>query len=365
MKKLNLIIADYDEEYLNSLYLYISSEYKAAFEINCFSNEELLLDGLKEIRNKDNLVLVIDERMYDKSIENMGISTIILLVDYDIDENDIKFIHKYKDIEFFKDKVIRAYSENNPENTTKLQSNNAETTIIPIYSPVGGSGKSTIAAAISVALSQQGKEVFYLNLEDIQSTDLYFNGENNKNLSDVIFEVKDRAENFASKLVSSINVDKNTNVSYLNPTESIFDIEDMTEEDAKWLVEGICSVKKYNYIVIDMSSKYNSLYNMILKSDLTRNIICPIINDNTSLIKLEKYVSNISYRDQRTIEKYYFLYNINNEKYQLEGLNSEYNVNFNTIIPENDQLRKLSGQDVINSDFIRYYMNKIIQELEL
>ena len=181
MKKLNLIIADYDEEYLNSLYLYISSEYKAAFEINCFSNEELLIEGLKEIRNKDNLVLVIDERMYDKSIENMGISTIILLVDYDIDENDIKFIHKYKDIEFFKDKVIRAYSENNPENTTKLQSNNAETTIIPIYSPVGGSGKSTIAAAISVALSQQGKEVFYLNLEDIQSTDLYFNGENNKN----------------------------------------------------------------------------------------------------------------------------------------------------------------------------------------
>ena len=171
MKKLNLIIADYDEEYLNSLYLYIASEYKAAFEINCFSNKELLLEGLKETRNKGNLVLVIDERMYDTSIENMGISTVIFLVDYNTDKNDIRFIHKYRDIEFFKDKVIRAYSENNPENTTRLQSNNAETAIIPVYSPVGGRGKSTIAAAISVALTQQGKEVFNLNLEDIQSTD--------------------------------------------------------------------------------------------------------------------------------------------------------------------------------------------------
>ena len=139
----------------------------------------------------------------------------------------------------------------------------------------------------------------------------------------------------------------------------------MTEEDAKWLVEGICSVKKYNYIVLDMSSKYNSLYNMILKSNLTKNIICPIINDNTSLIKLEKYVNNIGYRDERTIEKYYFLYNINNEQYPLEGLNSQYNVRFNTVIPENNQLRKLDGQEVINSEFIRYNMDKIIQELKL
>ena len=365
MKKLNLIITDYDEEYLNSLYVYITSEHKSAFEVNCFSDKELFLESLKETKNKESLVLVVDERMYDSSLENMGINTIILLVDYDVDNNDKKYIHKYRDIEFFKDKVIKAYTENNPENTTKIQSNNAVTTIIPVYSPVGGSGKSTIAAGLSFALSEYGRQVFYLNLEDIQSTDLYFNGENNQSLSDVIFEVKDRAPDFIAKLLSSINKDRDTGVDYLNPTESIFDIEDMTEEDAKWLIEGICNVGKYDYIIVDMSSKYNSLYNMILKSHLVAKIVCPILNDRTSLNKLEKYVDNIASRDNKIINKHYFLYNINNGNYGLEGLSSDYNVVFNLDIREDISLRKLNGKEVISSGFIKQNMNQIVQQLGL
>ena len=364
MKKLNLIIADYNEEYLSRLYSYILSEHKTSFEINCFSDKELLIESIKQIKDKSNLVLVIDNKLYDLSLENMGISTIISLVDYEIDDSEIKKIHKYRDVGCFKDKVIRAYSECNPENIIEIQSNNAETKIIAVYSPVGGCGKSTISAALSCELVERGNEVFYLNLEDIQSTDLYFNGENNKNLSDVILEVKDRDNNFVSKLLESINVDKETGVAYLNPTESIFDIEDMSEEDAKWIIEGLCEEGKYNYIIIDMSAKFNSLYNMILKSDLTKNIICPVINDKTSLNKLNKFISNISSGHINSIEKYFFLYNIDNGVYGYENSNND-NVEFKISIREIKELRKASGKDVINSSFIKTYMNQIIKCLDL
>ncbi|MCI6693201.1 MULTISPECIES: AAA family ATPase [unclassified Clostridium] len=359
MKRLTLMLLDYDDAYLSRLNDYISNMYKGRFEISCFTSKDILLDQIKDLRNKD--ILIVNEEFYDESLESLGIKVILQLVEEDIDTtNESKLIHKYKDINNINEKIINLYKESNSEDLVRINSNNAETRIVSIYSPVGGSGKSSLAAGISIALSELGKEVFYLNLEDIQSTSLYFESRQFTSLSDVIFEIKDRADNYVQKLVAGIGIDEETEVSFLNPTENILDIEDMNEEDIRWLLEGIVKTEKYHYIIIDMGSKFNSLYNLVLNS--SNYIITPLLNNEISRIKLEKYVSDIN-----NLEKYFFIYNnVDNfsECSNLECL-TLLNSEISLVIKEDKRMRMGYGIDAINVPSFREAINIIINKLGL
>lgn len=357
MKKLTLMLLDYDNAYLSRLNDYLSNMYKGKFEISCFTSKDTLLDQVKNIRNKD--VLIVNREMYDASLEDLGIKVILELVEDNIDTtNETKLIHKYKDINNINNKIVELYKESNVEDLARINSNNTDTKIISIYSPIGGSGKTTLAAGISIALSELGKEVFYLNLEDIQSTELYFKSEQRMSLSDVIFEIKDRSENYVQKLVASISVDDNSNVSFLNSTDNILDIEDMNEEDIKWLLEGIVKTKKYHYIVIDMGSKYNSLYNLVLNS--SKAVITPILTNEISNIKLDKFVSDVN-----DLDKYLFVYNYfdNFSNYSIPKCLTDLNLGVELAIREEKGLS--SDIEVISKPTFRNSINTIISKLEL
>lgn len=357
MKKLTLMLLDYDEAYLIRLNDYLSRMYKGKFEISCFTSKDNLLEQIKNVRNKD--VLIVNKEMYDESLEELGIKAVLKLVEENIDTtNESKLIHKFKDINYINDKIINLYKENNVEELVKINSNNAQTKIISVYSPIGGSGKSTLAAGISMLLAEQEKEVFYLNLEDIQSTELYFQSEEATSLSDVIFEIKDRSDNYVQKLVAGVSIDGNTKVSFLNPTENILDIEDMNEEDIKWLLEGIVNTKKYHYIIVDMSSKYNSIYSLVL--NYSKNVVTPILNSEISNIKLEKFISDVN-----DLDKYLFVYNfINNfDEYDNPECLSLLNLELGLVIRKENRIS--SDIETLNMPSFRGSVNAIIKELKL
>ena len=100
MGKLNLIILDYDKEYLDYLNKYLLNNYKGKLYITCFTETEQLVDAISSIKNKD--VLVVNSDIYDDSMRSMGISCIELLVENNFKEEDRgNRIHKYKDVSNF------------------------------------------------------------------------------------------------------------------------------------------------------------------------------------------------------------------------------------------------------------------------
>lgn len=360
MNKISLILVDYDEKYLAYLNSFLSASCKGKFEINCFSSKEALLSNIENIKRKD--VLIINNEMYDQSIEALGINAVLFLDESnDIAEyEDKRVLHKFRDVKNIQEKAIEAYLAGNPKKIKKVYAKNTETQLITVYSPVGGSGKSLLAAALSTELSNIGKGVLYLNLEDIQSTSLYFSGNGNIGFSDIILDVKDKSHTFIQKMITSTNIDSSTNVSYLNPTENILDIEDINEEDIKWFLESILKINQYSYVVIDTVSKYNSVYNVVL--DSSHHVITPILCDENSKNKLKKFINDIN-----SIEKYYFIYNMNDGSVQLELPECLYNIGkeIGTVIDEDKNLRKIPGELAINSKVIKEAVSKIINDLEL
>ena len=45
-----------------------------------------------------------------------------------------------------------------------------KTKLVSVYSPIGGAGKTTIAANACINCAREGMKVFYINLETIGST---------------------------------------------------------------------------------------------------------------------------------------------------------------------------------------------------
>ncbi len=358
MTKLSLIIVDNDEIYLSYLNKFLSSTYQGQFEITCFSDEEIFLETIDTIRKKD--VLVINKDIYDKNADAIDINIVLKLVEGNeiIDEDSEKIINKYKDVKIIKDIVLREYMNYNPRKTTRIQTQNTNTKTITVYSPIGGSGKTTIATGISTQLAKQGRKVFYLNLEDIQSTNMYFNETDKASLSDIIFEVKDRVDNFREKLDNAISTDS-TGTMYLASTSNILDIEDITQEDIKWMIEEILKMKMFDYIVIDTSSKYNGVYDVILNS--SDIVITPIVNNKTSINKIDKFIKN-----QSNLDKYCFVQNRNTQGYTMNIQSLKYiNSKIETSIVEDRNLNEYSEKQVINSTTIKNAINEIIDNLGL
>jgi MinD-like ATPase involved in chromosome partitioning or flagellar assembly len=62
--------------------------------------------------------------------------------------------------------------------------------VISVVSPAGGTGKSSIAAGCSILCAGRGMRAFYMDLEDIPSTEMFFHGDSRQSFSNVIYQLK-------------------------------------------------------------------------------------------------------------------------------------------------------------------------------
>lgn len=352
MGKLNLIIVDYDEAYLEYLNKYLQTDYKGKLDVRCFTSKELFLQEIKNIKKSD--VLIIDEDMYDENIKKLDIKCIELLVESDFSEEDRKNkIHKYKDVTNIYDIILKSYLSVNPEKIVSVNTTNENTQILTVYSPVGGSGKSTIAASLAINLAAKGKSILYINLEDIQSTNIFFNNNVEVSLSDVIFDVKEESYKFSKNIIEKVNKDSKTGVFYFGNVENILDIEDITKDDMKWMLENLLAITQFEYIIFDTSSKYNSTYEVLLNS--SNVVIVPFLNNAVSVEKINSYVSETMMSD-----KYYYVCNKVNG-----GHNFTENLNHNVQLFINEDINFKNHSEEIIPNEIKIAVERILQNLNL
>ncbi|QGS68934.1 AAA family ATPase [Oceanobacillus sp. 143] len=69
--------------------------------------------------------------------------------------------------------MLAIYYDRN-QTAGKYLARSKQTKVLSVYSPVGGAGKTTIAVNLSKQLALNNAKVFYLNLELINTTSLYF-----------------------------------------------------------------------------------------------------------------------------------------------------------------------------------------------
>lgn len=320
MGRMSVIIADNDIEYLANFEKFLLVNYPQRFELFTFSSVDKLTDFLIHTQGID--ILIISSRIYRKGM-NTAKAELSLLLSEDRHTGAPKAgmltlkcerqpaeggrqsaelpdapetIYKYQHMDKLVADIIRFYSEKSLKNVSIT--GQGSTRVVGVCSPSGGTGSSSIAAGCSILCAGRGERSFYLNMEAIPSTDLFFNGDCARTFSNVIFHLKGKGDNLQLKLEGAKCVDTKSGVHYFKPPENILELNELTDPEIGCLVGGLKSSAVYDYIFIDMSSGLNSFNTEILK--LADVILLVIDQDSRTLIKLEKFRAGLNLLEHKS-----------------------------------------------------------------
>lgn len=274
MGRLSLVIADCDMDYLSKFEKFLMVNYPQRFDIFSFSSPDKLWDFLSSANKSD--ILLINSKMYKKELRLKNIESIMLLSGDSTEPvaEGLETINKYQHAERLVTDILRLYA--NRSLKADLVSGRGNTRTVCIYSPAGGTGKTSIAAGCSILCARKGLKTFYLNLEDVPTTSLLFSGESMQSFSNVIFHLKGNANNLGLKLEGAKCCDPKTGVHFFAAPESILEMAELSDHDVVRLVSEFKASTIYDTVFIDMPCGLNQRNAAILScADLIVMVLVP------------------------------------------------------------------------------------------
>ncbi len=293
MAKINIVIADSDELYLNHLANYLI-EHVNTFEVFSFTTKESLIKFIGDKSNKVD-VIAFTEDLMDGTISVADVPAKILLSDGTFTElTEFDSVNKYQKADKFISDILLIYAEKTGH-IEAVSLGDKETKLIGFFSPVGGSGKTTLALGTAYALAAQGKRVFYFNAEKLNSTTEVLCEGPSGSLSDLYLAVKTKGANVGLKIISNKYTDGN-NLSYINPSESSLEINELTTDEFVKLMKEYETLGEFDVVVVDFDSEFSKDKIKIL--DTMDRIFVPFTPESLSIAKMKLYVKELSMYDE-------------------------------------------------------------------
>ncbi len=355
MALIKLLIFDEDNEYSISLCNFLTHSYSETIAVNYCKDLNDINNLIKKI---DPQVILASERYYN-DIKTYCKRNLILLSSVKTPESTIQndYIYKYKEVNQIAAEIIDIYTTSGNK---IYHTGGKNTKIVSVYSAAGNVGKTSLALAVSSICSFSGLSVFYLNLEQFQSTNIFFNGNTQYSFSDIIYFAKEKDKNLATKIPAICSKEIDSGIHYFSQANNVFDIKEMLPEDIDFIVSAIKDCGYYDLVMIDMDSQLNeNTMKVFEKSD---EILYVITNDDNCLHKTKLFIESMdlltkSFENSASIKtKIKFIANkvskqaLQSEKFYLEQeLMSQIVYDFD--FPSLNNLSKLNGgpEMILNS----------------
>ncbi|MGL4762481.1 MAG: hypothetical protein ACRCWG_13625 [Sarcina sp.] len=284
MEKINLFIVNTDIYYLNNLRGYILKKYSDKFNLVCIS-DMTLLDN--EFRQVESGVLLVSDDIYTFNLKSFKFEEIVILSEKENlgNKDGNKIINKYVAADLLCEDIISIYSNSKNNRSNQEKSKKIETSVISVFSPIGGVGTSSIASSLAILFAKLGEKVLYINLERIKSTDYFFK---TKYYSDVEFDQDDKVP-FIGMIQDELFWDEKTGVYCFDYAyeDSIIDIKN--------IIDYIVETKLFVKIIIDIDSNITKVQRSIVSS--CDKVLIPVLNEVVAIYKLELYEQNYGFSD--------------------------------------------------------------------
>lgn len=247
--KIRLAILEKDVSYLNRFVNVFSTKYAEKIEVYSFTDKQVAFATLDENR----IDVFISSDAYEINVGELpkrcGFAYFVDSPDVEM-VNEERAICKFQKIDLIYKQILSLYSEK-AGNISDLKIGDERTSVIAFASPSGGVGCSSVAAACALYYAAKGKRVLYLNLERFGSSDRFFQGEGQFDMSDVIFAIKSKKANLALKLESCVKVDPR-GVHFFSETKNAMDMLELKNEECSHLISELKISGLYEYIILDV-----------------------------------------------------------------------------------------------------------------
>lgn len=245
--KIRLAILDCDRDYQKRLADAFRELYPDEIELYSFTEKNSALEAIRT--TKIDFFLMNDNFGIDLDLLPPRCSFAYFLDAANIFEfNEQRAVSKYQKTEQIYKQILAIFSE---QVDVKLDIPTGECAVIAFTSVGGGVGSSSEAAACAIHYATRGKRVLYLNLERFGSADMFFSGQGQFDMSDVIFAFRKGRANLPLKLESCVKQDKN-GVFFYSAAKNALDMMELTADDTVLLINALKKGDKYDCIILDM-----------------------------------------------------------------------------------------------------------------
>jgi len=241
--KTSMLICSHDSAYTEHLSRVLLAKYGEIFEVGICDNSESLRGMLLD--KKYDIVLVEPDII--RLVKGSGQKLTILLwtVGSEIapEDEDVPKVLKYRRISYMVSNILSHYAEY--VNTGDMYTGESGS-IIAVWSPAGGVGKTSAAMAYAARESNSGNDALYLSLEHFFSISAYFSG-CGKGISSLFEKLETGGE------VTAMSIRRKDNASgvyYFEAPDNYDDINELGPDDIKKLIMVCAGL--FRVVVIDL-----------------------------------------------------------------------------------------------------------------
>ncbi|MFP4697745.1 MAG: hypothetical protein ACLFMO_03470 [Eubacteriales bacterium] len=308
MRYYNLVIGDEDYQYNKNLATYINSDERKLFKAKGFSEENILGEYVK---NNSIDILLITPSMI-KDVYTKKAKCVILLSTGKIPNKikEIPAIYKYQSVNSIVKEILNIYSDYNQDHILNKDTN---TQIVGVYSPIGRVGKTTIAISLA-SLIGKSKKVLYLNLEPLNTISCFLQSNNQYNLSDLLYYIKQKHPNLLLKL-EGIKETINS-IDYVSSVRCYIDLFETNIDEWRYLLSTLKEESDYEVIVMNFSNSFYE-YTVDLLNECDKNFVV-LVPEKTSFVQIKEWQHAMSLLKQdKLFEKIVYVVNNQEPNYNL------------------------------------------------
>lgn len=285
MHKISIVIADSDSMYLRQISNYLLNN-APEFAVESFSKAEKLEHFLNSGEASIDILLLGEEMRCRETDQCRATAKILLCANGGGTEYEgYDTIKKYQKTADILNEILLLYGERSG-NIALLSENGKGAKLIASYSPVGGSGKTTLSLLVANALGQMGKTL-YLNYERVNSIRTLLPEKATVNLSDLLVMIRTGEKNVGLTLHNKMYSDPVMGFSYVNPADSALELNEITVDEQILLLKEAVSQRDISFVVLDLDSELDSDKLRILQ--LCDSIIMPFLPETIGTNKVKQF----------------------------------------------------------------------------
>lgn len=290
MKRKIMALCDPDAVYAVHFTEYAGRRGSIPFEIHAFTDVEALAAFARE---ESVELLLISSRVMEPEIGKWNIPKIVVLSEEPVGSGGnggFPEVFKYQSQAEVIREVMAHYGQTAPAAAPDVLVKPKMRTI-GIFSPVGRSGKTSLALALGQILGIK-KSVLYVNLEPFPGLAKAFPATSGGNLTDLIFCLRQEDGAGAARL-SGMTVPLG-GLDILPPARSGRELFSIGEEDWKRFFDLVRNGSGYEVLLLDIGSGLSDCLVCLFSCEL---IFMPVRNDPGSAAKTEEFFSWLREQD--------------------------------------------------------------------
>jgi len=276
-----MAICDLEQSYAYRLMEYLNKKEGNPFIIKAFTTIDSLIEYTKN--NKIEILLISSNAILENT-KIINTEHIIVLSEDKEMANCLyeKAIYKYQSSENIIKEIICYYAEQTGQ-SNNLFSLKEKTKVLGVYSPVSRVLKTSFALTIGQILAEEN-QVLYVNMEGYSGFSKLFDKIYDYDLADFMYYLLEKRENVIMKLAGIVQTIEG--LDYIPPVNSPLDLQCITAEEWKQLINLLCQSSKYQIIIFDIGENLASMIHFLHICD---KIYMPTGNDSSANAKIEQY----------------------------------------------------------------------------